>query len=397
LSEFIFELATPADDPAIRRLLADNPVPGQVTVTYEREPNYFLGCGVMGHFCQVLVARHQPSGAVVAVASRSTRPLFVNGQAEEVGYIGQLRVDERFRGRWVVSGGFRYFHHLHTDGRVSGYITTIIEGNTEAHGILVDRARRHFPVYREIDRLCTLAIILRRSSKLRGAWRLRAFGGVVRSNFTHQSRRPPSGAPRTTLQVSSASPADLPTIAAFLQQHGSTKQFFPVYSEADFGNNPTTLGFQLEDFAVARQHGEIVGIMGLWDQSSYKQTQVQSYYGSLRRLRPIYNAWLRFSGAQPLPPPGQPLHFAYASFICIAENNPDTFGILLRHVYNLAVARGYAYLMVGLSTHDPLLAVARRYGHIPYYSRLYTVCWPGEEGFHHKLDQRVPYVEIATL
>ncbi|HXW00306.1 MAG TPA: hypothetical protein VEC93_17945, partial [Anaerolineae bacterium] len=83
--------------------------------------------------------------------------------------------------------------------------------------------------------------------------------------------------------------------------------------------------------------------------------------------------------------------------VCLAENNPDLFGILLQHVYNLAVERGYAYLMVGLSVRDPLLAVARRYTHIPYYSRLYTVCWPGEEQFHQKLDRRVPYVEIAAL
>ncbi|MBI1881738.1 MAG: hypothetical protein HYR94_26470 [Chloroflexi bacterium] len=337
MSDFFFDLATPADDPAIRRLLADNPVPGQITVTYKREPDYFLGCGAMGRFCQVLVARHQPSGEIAAVASRSTRPLFVNGQAEEVGYIGQLRVDKRFRGRWVVSGGFRFFHHLHADGRVAGYITTLIAGNTEAQGILVDRARRHFPVYREVDRLCTVAIILRKPVKLRGAY------CVVRNN------------------------------------------------------SPSTLGFRLEDFVVARQNGEIVGVIGLWDQSSYKQTIVRGYNDALRWLNPFYNGWLRLNGAQPLPLPGQAIHFAYASFISIAENDPAIFGILLQQVYNLALTRGYAYLMVGLSSRDPLLWVARKYAHLPYYSRLYTVCWQDEMNFYEKLDNRIPYVEIATL
>jgi hypothetical protein len=197
--------------------------------------------------------------------------------------------------------------------------------------------------------------------------------------------------------VNFATPADLPAIVAFLRQHGAAKQFFPVYIEADFCHSPTTLGFQLEDFVLARQHGEIVGVMGLWDQSSFKQTIVQAYNGPLRRFRPLYNGWLRLNGAQPLPSPGQPIHFAYASFICLAENNPDLFGILLQNVYNLAVERGYVYLMVGLSTRDPLLRVAQKYAHIPYYSRLYTVCWPDEAAFHEKLDQRIPYVEIASL
>jgi hypothetical protein len=386
--EFTFDLATPADDPAIRRLLAANPVPGQVTVTYEREPNYFLGCGTMGRFCQVLVARHQPSGEVAAVASRSTRPLFVNGQIEEVGYIGQLRVDERFRGRWLVSGGFRFFHQLHADGRVSGYLTTIIEGNAQARGILVDRPRRHFPVYREVDRICTLALILRKPIKPRSAY------CVLRRQLAscltlHTSRLP--------LEIYRSSPTDLPAIVAFLQQHGSAKQFYPVYSEADFGGSPTTLDFRGEDFVVACQNGQLVGVIGLWDQARYKQTIVQAYAGSLRWLRPLYNAWLQFSGAQPLLPPGQSIHFAYASFICIAENNPDIFRTLLQGIYALAAERGYAYLMLGLSTNDPLLSVVRRFAHIPYYSRLYTVCWPGDEQFHQKLDRRVPYVEIASL
>ncbi|MFN8457668.1 MAG: hypothetical protein U0401_23925 [Anaerolineae bacterium] len=196
--------------------------------------------------------------------------------------------------------------------------------------------------------------------------------------------------------TSPASPADLPSIVTFLQQHGSTKQFFPAYTEADF-DSPTTLGFRPEDFIVAYQAGEIAGVVGLWNQSSYKQTRVHAYEGNLRRLRPVYNLGLRLSGAQSLPPPGQPLHFAYASFICLAQNNPDLFEILLKYVYDVAVARGYAYLMVGLSTRDPLLAVAQRYSHIPYYSRLYTVCWPDDEAFHHKLDERIPYVEIAAL
>jgi hypothetical protein len=392
LSEFIFDLATPADDPAIRRLLANNPVPGQVTVTYEREPNYFLGCATMGRFCQVLVARRQPDGEVAAVATRTTRLLFINGRIEEVGYIGQLRVDERFRGRWLVSGGFRYFRRLHADGRVVGYITTIIEGNAQAQGLLVERARRHFPVYREVGRLCTLAIILKKP-----LFRLcsRNTQHVIRNMYHAPEQSLPLERP--TLEIRPAAPTDLPAIVAFLRRHGRTKQFFPVYTEDDFCNSPTTLGFQVADFIVACRQGEIIGVTGLWDQSSFKQTIVRSYNDSLRRLRPFYNGWLRLSGAKPLPSPGQPLHFAYASFICIAENSPDIFSILLQNVYNLAVERGYTYLMVGLPTRDPLLRVAQKYAHIPYYSRLYTVCWPDEAAFHEKLDRRIPYVEIASL
>jgi len=105
----------------------------------------------------------------------------------------------------------------------------------------------------------------------------------------------------------------------------------------------------------------------------------------------------RLSGASPLPQVGDHIRSAYASFICAADNDPDIFRVLLRHVYNLAARRGYAYLMVGLAACDPLLPVARRYRHIAYRSRLYTVCWQDGGNFHERLDGRVPYVEVAAL
>src|ERR1051325_6014625 len=127
--EFPFDLARAGDDQSIRRLLANTPMPGRVAVTFEREPDYFGGCATMGRFCQVMVARSTLDQKVVAVGSRAARRMFINGQAEEVGYLGQLRVSHRFRGRWLVSRGFRFLHQLHADSRVEAYLATITEEN----------------------------------------------------------------------------------------------------------------------------------------------------------------------------------------------------------------------------------------------------------------------------
>ena len=368
MKDFSFELAKRHDDPDIRRLLAKNPVPGNVAVTYEREPDYFLGCGTMGQFWQVLVARHNPTGEIVGLACRATRPLFVNGKIEEVGYLGQLRVDRRFRGRWVVAL-VRLARQLHGDGRVGGYITTITEENAVAQGVLVDHPRRNHPIYRQVGQLCTLALILRRSKPFRSS-------------------------PYEICRGSEANPSE---IVSFLRSQGPNKQFFPAYTQQDFRDNVTTLGFKFDDFVVARRNGKIVGVIGLWDQSEYKQTVVQAYSGALRFVRPFYNVRARLTWAQPLPPPGQAINHAYASFICVENNGPEVFSALLRHVYNEAVRRGYAYLLVGLDSRDQLLPVAQRYPHITYLSRLYTVCWDEEGEFHARLDGRIPYVEIAAL
>lgn len=367
--EFKLELATPADEADLRRLLATNPMPGSITVTNEREPDYFLGCGTMGHFYQTVVARHQPGGELAGVVSRAARPLFVNGQSQEVGYLSQLRIDPKFQGRWLVPQGVRYLRQLHADGRVTGYLAAIITGNKQATGILVNRARRGYPIFQEVCRLWNLALILKR----------------------------PPAIPVSPYQISRGAKEDLGEIIAFLRQHGAAKQFFPAYTPADFGGSPLTRDFQIEDFILARHRGNLAGVLGLWDQSGYKQSVVQSYSGAMGRFRPLYNLGLRLMGAQPLPPPGQQIRLAYASFICVAHNNLAVFDLLLRHVYNLAGRRGLAYLMLGLAETDPLLAVAKRYWHIPYPSRGYTVCWEEDQKWYQELDGRVPYIEIASL
>lgn len=366
--EFTYNLAGPEDDPALRQLMSRNPVPGHITLRYEREPNYFLGCGPMGHFWQVIVSRHRPTGQIAGLACRAVRPLFINGQAEAVGYLSQLRIDGPFRGRWIVSGGFRYIQQLHADGRVAGYISTIIEGSDEAVGILVRRPRPHFPPFREMARLWVLSLIVGR----------------------------PRSLPDSLCEIRRGSTTELERIVAFLRRHGPAKQFFPAYTAADFGpDSSLTLGFAVEDFVLAWQGDRLVGVAGLWDQSAYKQTVVHAYRGRLAYLRPVYNIGLRLMGAQPLPAPGQKIRFAYASFICVAQNEPAIFGLLLQALYNLAAERGYAYLTVGLAEADPLLAVARRHRHIAYYSRLYSVGW--DEAWHNRLDGRLPYIEVASL
>ena len=369
IREFSFGLATRDDDAAIRRLLAENPVPGEVTVTYEREPDYFLACGTMGRFWQVGVARHIPTGRIAGLACRSTRPMFVNGRVEEVGYLSQLRVDNQFRGRWLLAFGMRFAQELHQDGRVSGYVTTIIENNDLARGVLVDRPRDHHPTYREIGRLETIAIPLRRRRRLQPG----------------------------PYEVTRGSRYDLAEIVGFLRDQGRYKQFFLAYDAADFEDGLSLPGFNLGDFFIARRDGRVVGLVGLWDQSAFKQTVVREYSRKLKFGRPVYNAASLIAGGRPLPGRGKAIHHIYASFICIEDNSPEVFSVLLQHLYNESATRRYAYLSVGLDSRDPLLPVVKSYPHISYPARLYTVCFDETGEFHAKLDTRIPYVEIASL
>ncbi|MCJ7432750.1 MAG: hypothetical protein MUO77_04615, partial [Anaerolineales bacterium] len=289
---------------------------------------------------------------------------------QDLGYVGQIRIAEKYRGLWLLQRGLSYFRDLHADGRTSAYWGVISAENRISRGILVDHRRRRFPSAREIARIYTLGIILRNPKKPH------PFGG----------------------QIERGSPEALADIVTFLGEYGAQRQFFPVYSVADFTEGEITRDFDIRDFIVARRDGAIVGVLGLWDQSGYKQSIVREYDRSLRMVKPFYNLGARLLGSQPLPNLGEHIHSAYVSFICVANDDANVFAALLRAVYNLAAEGRYAYLMLGLTTADPLLPVARKYPHIDYHSRLYLGSWESEnDGLGKKLDNRAPYIEIATL
>ena len=72
---------------------------------------------------------------------------------------------------------------------------------------------------------------------------------------------------------------------------------------------------------------------------------------------PVYDLIARCIGARPLTPPGQAIQLAFAAGICILNDDPLVMQSLLSAARINAYQRGKAYLMVGLSDHDPLLKI----------------------------------------
>ena len=69
-SDLLLDLATPADDAELRRLLRDNPMDGAIRVSLEREPNVGLAAAVEGEPHDTVVARDPATGRIVGMGSR---------------------------------------------------------------------------------------------------------------------------------------------------------------------------------------------------------------------------------------------------------------------------------------------------------------------------------------
>ena len=63
----------------------------------------------MGESCDVLIARNQQDGQLAGIACRAEGRAFLNGKEAPLGYIGQIRVAQPFRGHWLVSHGADFF------------------------------------------------------------------------------------------------------------------------------------------------------------------------------------------------------------------------------------------------------------------------------------------------
>lgn len=224
-----FPLATRADDAALRRLLRENPMAGALSMTLEREPDFFLGATVEGDVHDVVLGR-DAQGQVFGMGSRAVRDAYVNGEVTRLGYLGQLRVDAAHRGgRRMFEQAFEALEALHRTGDARLYVTTIIEDNRPARRLLTS-GRLRIPLYVERAVFCTLALPLRR-------W---------------PAQEAPPG-----VTVRDASAADLPGIAACLERNHRRFQFAPVWTLASLTDPERARGLSPTDFVVALRNGRV--------------------------------------------------------------------------------------------------------------------------------------------
>jgi hypothetical protein len=373
MSRFQFELATIDDDRALRTIMAATPMPGVIAVTFRREPSFFEAARVDGRWRQIVIGRDVRDGRVVGFGSRSVREMYVNGVPRPVGYLSSLRVLEEYRGIGLLARGYAFFRELHDDGQAKFYLTTIAEGNERAIRLLTSR-RAGLPAYHFAGRYHTLVLPL----------------GAVKPWEADNGCR---------LDIRPARPDDRNQLVSFLQTFGSQRQFFPNYSADEFFIPQATLkDLEPAQIHLAYRKHELVGTLGGWDQSGFRQVVVERYSGLLRWTRPMLNAWASLRRHPRLPRPGSTFAHLVASVPVIRDDDPEVFRALLRSFASGTANGSHDCLLIGLHDRDPLLPVAMELQAVSYITRLYIVCCDDEgESLRRQLDKRPPYLELGSL
>jgi hypothetical protein len=354
--------------------LRENPLPGRVALSYEREPSYFAATALEGPFHQTIVARAAGGGEVLACANRSVRDLFVNGEVRPVGSMSQLRLAPRLRRGMglarFLSRAFAFFRILHQDGRTPFYLVSVVAGNGPARRLL--------------------------TSGLPGFPRLRPLGSLVTCAIQLGGLRPPLPLPRG-LRLEAGCEARLPAVLDCLERNGRRRQLAPCWTAETLCRPDSTPGLAAPDFSLALDGERVAGCLAAWDQRAVKQLVVRGYGGALAAWRPLLNLLAPLGGWPRLPAPGSALASCYASHRAVDGDDPAVFAALLRAACNRAVRQGCRFLTFGLGAADPARAALAGYRVTPYRSDLYLAAWEDGEAAASRVDGRLPGLEIALL
>ena len=363
-----FAVASRSDDADIRRLLRENAMPGEISLSFEREPDYFADTGLPSESKQTIVARLD--GRLVCAGSCTIRRRFVNGTPRRVGYLGGLRLDTRHAGRFdILRRGYEFFHELQMDCPADFYFTSIAADNERARKFL-ERGLPGMPRYEFCGEFVTLLLATKNQPR---PWR------------------------RHEMDGESVHGPGVGELISDLNDCNGHFQFSPCWSAEEL-SALSQLGLTSKDFSFIRKNGQIIASAALWDQRSFKQTVIRGYSRRLTSVRPFLNAIHRVISAPRLPPVGATVANSFVSHLAIAPENPESQIALIAELRCMGAQRQVEFLTLGFAANDPRLAVMRNsFCCREYYSRLYVVCWPGIGGAASELDSRVLAPEVALL
>ncbi len=285
-----------------------------IRICTERGDDFFLGSHVQAEKPEVWGAFEEDSGRAAGVFSAGARRVFLNGDVRDVRYLSDLRIRPEYRRGLVLARGFRILReHVFAEGEWAQ--TLVLDDNAEAATVLTS-GRAGLPDYRPCGRFRTWIF---RPQKVRNT------GGGIR--------------------VRTAGPSDVSAIQALQEREASTAAFTP-WLDLDRMHTP--------EFRLAYHKDALVGMIGIWDTSSYRQTRIDGYGLGIRLARPFANVWAALRNLPRLPCEGSTIRMKAITAVLCRDRDPQILRALLASVLNAGGLYG-----ITLDVRDPLADALR--------------------------------------
>lgn len=305
------------------------PVSGNISLALEREPNYYTGACVQSEKPEVYVCYDDVKKKLWAVMNIGVRRLWYNGEVVEVRYMSDLRIHPDKQNGPLFLLLIKHYQSI-TAKEVLPAQTVVFADNHKMISLInkaSQKAISTIPVYHYMGRLETYML-----------------------NFKSQKRK------SNHIMVRKAKASDIETMQAFFDLESAKLNYYPYYNFAEL-EGPYYNGIRLEDYFLAFKSDKLVGICGVWDQKSFKQTRILGYSQKYKLFKPIYNLASRILGGQKLPDSGTVLKYLNLHCILVQDHDTAIFSDLLLNIKLEFKSQNYDYLLCGLSENDPLAKV----------------------------------------
>jgi hypothetical protein len=326
--------ATLADDQALRELIAVPMTTKGVQISFQREPSYFKASDILYRHKLHVVIEDTENQKNVACYSNGHRPCYVDKAVQNVRYASDLRVDPNYRGKSLVKIlGAHVKQTLHEPD----FSQMIIFNDNYAARAAIQTGKTGIPDYYDEGLIETLTL---------------THLGTKREvkTFLDKTRQLETGSIHSRV----AQPEDIPAMNAFIAAMAQHYNFIPAYNfeELQTGHHYFT-GLQLSDFQLYFQNEKLVGMFGLWDQHSLKQTKILHYSPLIGVFRPVYNLLTKITKAMPLPKLGDSLKYHVLHSLLSHPQHLGLHHLMLEDAYQLSKQKGVGVVSFTLSHQDP--------------------------------------------
>lgn len=304
------------------------PIPGPLTISLQRSPDYFVGNKVQNLNSNVYVAISKENNDCVGMVSIGESDLYLNGKVEKVKYLSDLRVKPQFRGNNVT---YQIINQLLKENILLGYNHTIIFKDNKKMIGGFNRWNDNIEKSKQLK------------LKLLGTYDTYMFpqikGGGTQKNIRFCNKE------------------DIPDLIKFYETFAKKKHFFPCYNFSNL-NSPYFYGVDIKKYLLfLDENGEINGSIGLWKQSSFKQIKVIKYSKTLSILNPILSNYFKFKYGFKFPLEGEGFNINYLHSILIKDDSIDVF---FKMISSLKTEETNEIFLVGLHEKDKLNSVFKK-------------------------------------
>lgn len=374
---FVSRSATENDDFSIRKIIAIPLTTRGILLSFQREPSYFQASNVLYTHNDHSVVEDSHTQKIVACLSNGSRPCYVNQQIQIMRYSCDLRVDPEYRGN-VLKYMAKRMRETMLDPDFSQCI--IFNDNYVARAA-IQTGKFGMPSYYSEGNIETLTLTGFKSEK-----KIQNFlSKFISSQHISQIRH------------CEARPEHIPLMNNFIKKMSEYYNYIPAYDFSELlDNTPYFNGLDLKDFQLYFDGMELVGMFGLWDQHSFKQSKVLDYGKVIGFARPFYNYMTRLAGGLTLPEKGQSLKYhVLHSLLC----HPEFLALhhqMLKDAYSLSLKRGINNISFTVSHRDPRFQLNQFYKGQVLTGNHAFLSFSGDP--REKMDSRlIPFFEVGRI